>query len=84
MPLERFRNVSEMDAPSIESDPEKIIQKIEFVWSMASRATSEEPRGIQKFQSIIEANVARQEYIRARARSLRGAVAEVDSGSGPK
>ncbi len=86
MPLERFRDISEMNAPQIESDPEKILQKIEFVWSMASIIASEEPRGLQKFQSIQEANTARQEYIRARARRLQSAESQhvIHPSAGPR
>jgi hypothetical protein len=67
MPVEKFRDISEMGPLPVESDPEKILQKIAFVWSMASLAPkNNEPRGLQKFGSILEANEARQGYLMTR------------------
>ena len=69
MPVEKFRDISDMGPTPVETEPEKIIRKIEFVWSIASLAPKNtEPRGLQKFRSILEANKARQNYITARQR----------------
>lgn len=67
MSIQKFRSVSEMSSPPIETDPEKILQKIEFVWSMTSVSpSSKEPRGVRKFRTIDEANEARESFARSR------------------
>ena len=68
MPIEKFRSIDEMKSPQISTNLETIVEKVEFVWSMAEATNRGVQRGVQKFRSMSEANSARQEFVEDRAR----------------
>jgi len=71
MPIERYRDASEM--PRVpRSPPEELVERIAAAWELAHlRAGPDIPRGVTKFRSISEAQRARAERIQKRLRALR-------------
>ncbi len=60
-----------MGNPPPTTDPDKLADRIEFLWSMARTIAPGHPRGVKKFRTIDEANLDRDEWVTRRARALR-------------
>lgn len=72
MPIEKFKRIEDMPEFTAPSDPEKIADRIAFVWEMARAASPLDwPPGVRKYRTIEDANRDREEYIRNRARASR-------------
>ena len=72
MPIEKFHKIEDMPEPAIPEDPEKIADRIAFVWEMARAiAPLDWPHGVRKYRTIEDANLDRDEYIKNRARASR-------------
>ncbi len=68
----KYRSVEEMEPIPVPTDPDKIADRIAFVWQMANAICPLKwPPGIRKYRSIEEANLDREAHNMARARATR-------------
>lgn len=71
MPVERYRDVSEMPPPPRATGSD-LADRIRDVWNRAATLAHLEPlRGVQRFRSLEEAEAARAAETRARVERLR-------------
>lgn len=76
MPIERYRDISEMPRPPRPS-PERLLEAIAATWERAQlRGAPDFFRGVQRFRSLEEAQAARQKRTIAHLRRLRSQTAE--------
>ena len=72
MPIKKFHSIEDMPQPVLSGDPEKIADRIAFVWELARAAAPLDwPPGVRKYRSIEDANLDRETYVRSRARAMR-------------
>jgi hypothetical protein len=73
MPVEKFRDVSEMEGNTwYEPGDPRLFDAIRAVWDLAARITQPSfPAGVYKHRSIEEANALREEWDRANFEAFR-------------
>ena len=71
MPVTKYRSVADMPRPERITDPASLIARIRAVWGRAALLAPPPvvPRGVTRFRSIEEANLARTELTMQRMRS---------------
>ncbi len=71
MPVQRYRDVSEMPPPP-ETSPANLGRRIRVVWARAVALSEFRARpGVQRFRSIEEADAAREQETTERVQQLR-------------